>query len=112
MTRPIRHVLPKEYRRKDGLVDFFSVSISTCTDVLDSTDITRIVVLMRVLLQPKVLFTDQEAEHSAILLIVFIVAGHISGKSGKLVDMSLDHLILNSLHKSLVQVDGETDSAP
>ena len=100
-VRSIRHVLPKEFRRKNGLVDFFAVSISRCMDCLDDAEILRVVDLLRVLLKHRPLYSDDEAEQRATLLLVFIVVGHVSGRLDNLVEMDTEHLIVKSYQKAI-----------
>lgn len=100
-ARPIRHILPKEFRRKDGLVDFFSASISRCMDCLDDYETSRVVDLLRVVLRRKVTASERQAEHRATLLLVLLVVGHVSGRLGDLVEENIEHLILQSFHKAI-----------
>eukprot|EP00977_Amphora_coffeiformis_P007786 scaffold1697_cov180-Amphora_coffeaeformis.AAC.22 len=115
-VRTIRRVLPKEFRRKDGLVDFFSASISRCMDCLDDVEAVRVVDLLRVVLKRKTSATDRQAEHQATLVLVLLVVGHVSGRVNELVEEDVDHLIMTSFGKAirgpeLPSESGDSDDA-
>jgi hypothetical protein len=101
-ARPIRHVLPKVYRRKDGLVDFFSAAVSRCMDCLDDEEISNLVNLLRINLRPGSIMGDRQSEHTATLLLVLLVLGHVSGNLANLVEVEkMDHhLAIESLLKA------------
>jgi hypothetical protein len=103
-ARPIRHVLPKEYRRKDGLVDFFSAAISRCMDCLDNDEITNMTNLLRVNLRPGSITGDRQGEHTATLLLVFLVVGYVSGNLADFLDYEKlnHHLAIEALLKATV----------
>jgi hypothetical protein len=100
-VRAIRHILPKEFRRKDGLVDFFAQSISRCMDCLDDLEISRVVDLIQVVLNHKPIYSENQAEQQATLLLVLVVVGHISGRIDDLIETDTEHLIIKSYHKAI-----------